>query len=176
MKRWRIVGWSAAAALLLAPLVAMQFTDEVAWDGFDFAVAALLIGGVGGAFELALRRAPNRAFLAASALALAGAFVMTWANLAVGIIGSENHPANNMFFGVVGVALLGAVLGRFRPAGLVRAMVAAAVAQVLVAVVALAAGWGFIGPFTVFFTALWLFAAALFRKAARQQASGGGAG
>lgn len=28
---WRIVGWGTAAALLLLPLVAMQFTSEVNW-------------------------------------------------------------------------------------------------------------------------------------------------
>ena len=46
--RWRIAGWAAAALiLLLLPLVAMQFTDEVNWDVADVAVAGALLVGVG---------------------------------------------------------------------------------------------------------------------------------
>ena len=50
---WRIIGWSAAAAFILLPLVAMRFTDEVNWDLFDFAFAIALVGSVGIALELA---------------------------------------------------------------------------------------------------------------------------
>ena len=58
----RKVMWSIIAALLLAPLIAMQFTREVAWTGFDFVAAgALLIGG-GLAYEIMVRqvRSPAR--------------------------------------------------------------------------------------------------------------------
>jgi len=41
--RWRIAAWAAAALLLLLPLVAMQFTDEVVWDVADFAFAGALL-------------------------------------------------------------------------------------------------------------------------------------
>jgi hypothetical protein len=30
--RWRLAIWGTAALILLLPLLAMQFTDEVAWD------------------------------------------------------------------------------------------------------------------------------------------------
>jgi hypothetical protein len=36
--RWRIAAWATAAILLLLPLIAIQFTDEVNWDETDFAV------------------------------------------------------------------------------------------------------------------------------------------
>ena len=45
--RWRIAAWSVAALVLLIPLIAMQFTDEVNWSGGDFVFAALLLLGVG---------------------------------------------------------------------------------------------------------------------------------
>jgi hypothetical protein len=50
-----------------------------------------------------------------------------------------------------------------------RALVATALAQVSVAVIALITGLGFTGPITVFFAALWLISARLFSKAAREQ-------
>lgn len=47
---WRIASWSAAALLLL-PLVAQPFTDEVNWTAADFVVfgGVLAIGFVGAA-------------------------------------------------------------------------------------------------------------------------------
>ena len=45
-----------AALVLLVPLVAMQFTDGVAWSVADFVVAGVLLAGTGVLYELALRR------------------------------------------------------------------------------------------------------------------------
>jgi hypothetical protein len=159
--------WSVAATLMLWPLVAMQFTDEVAWDLADFVLAGALFGGVGLAYELAVRKTASAAYRAAVGVALAAALILVWANLAVGIMGDEGNPANLMYFGVLAVGLVSALLARFRPRGMVYALIATAVAQTLVAVVAWSAGLGFTGPMTVFFAALWLFSASLFRKAAR---------
>lgn len=175
-RRWRLIAWGGAAALILAPLAAMQFTDEVKWGPGDFGFAIAMVGGVGGAFELAVRVNGNKAYRAGAAIALAAAFLLIWINLAVGIIGSEDNPANWMYAGVLAVALLGAAIGRFEPAGMARAMFAAAIAQLLVAVAALAAGFGFTGPVTVFFGGLWLLSGALFRKAARERALAGRGG
>jgi hypothetical protein len=46
------------------------------------------------------------------------------------------------------------------------AMIAAAVAQAAVGVIAFLLGLPFLGPITVFFLAFWLCSAALFRRAA----------
>jgi hypothetical protein len=43
------------AAILLTPLVAMQFTDQVRWTGFDFAVAGGLLIGAVAIYEIAAR-------------------------------------------------------------------------------------------------------------------------
>lgn len=56
---WRMVGWGAAAFMLLLPLVAMQFTNEVRWTLSDFVFAAVLIGAVGVIFELTVRASSN---------------------------------------------------------------------------------------------------------------------
>ena len=83
--RWRVAGWSAAAALLLAPLVAMRFTEEVNWTPFDFAVFGALLAVAGGAFELVVRVTRRQAARAVAGAAIAIAFLLAWAHGAVGI-------------------------------------------------------------------------------------------
>lgn len=171
--RWSLAVWGAAAVLLLAPLVAMQFTDEVAWDAFDFAFMGVLIGSVGLGFELAVRKSANGAYRVAAGAALTAAILLVWINAAVGIIGSEQEAANLLYTGVLAVALVGALAARFRPAGMARAMIAAALAQALVPAIAPALGSGALAwspqvlGLTGGFTAIWLLSAWLFRKAGR---------
>ncbi len=74
-------------------------------------------------------------------LALAAALIMVWISLAVGIIGSEDNPANLMYVGVLAVGFVGAIIARLRPRGMARAMFATAIAQTLVLVVAQALHW-----------------------------------
>jgi hypothetical protein len=164
--------------ILLVPLVAMQFSDEVNWGLFDFIFAGALLFGTGLLFELAVRKSGNVAYRAAVGVALVAAFLLIWINGAVGLIGSEDDPANLMFGGVLAVGIVGAILARFQPDAMARALLATAVAQVLAGVIALAAGWGATGPIwpldivglTGFFTALWLISAWLFQKAAKEAA------
>jgi hypothetical protein len=164
--------WGLAALLLLAPLVAMQITDEVAWDETDFIVAGALLFGACGAWELAARMTGNKAYRAAVAVAVVAAIILVWMNLAVGIIGSEDNPANLMYGGVLAVGIIGAVIARVRPEGMSRALVATALAQALVAAIAATAGMGYsasppleILGVNALFAALWLMSAWLFRKA-----------
>ncbi len=165
ISRWRIAAWSAAALMLLLPGVAMQFTDEVAWSAGDFAAFAAMLAVAGAAFELAARRTRDKAYRAAVGIALAAAFLLVWANEAVGLIGSEDNPANLMFYGVLGVGIGGAVVARFRPRAMARVMVVTALAPVLVAAIALVAGWGRPPPLAIgFFVVLWLVSAWLFRR------------
>ena len=172
--RWRIAAWAIAALVLLMPLVAMQFTDQVNWDVGDFAIAGALLLGAGIAFELAVRKTGDTAYRAAVGVALAAAFILVWVNGAVGIIGSENNNANLMYGGVLAVGAIGAIIARFQAHGMARALFATALAQALVAVIALIAGLGspWSGPLEIvalngFFVALFVGSAMLFRKAAR---------
>jgi len=162
----RVVVWAAAAFALLLPWVAMQFTSEVKWDLMDFVVFGVMLLIVCGTYELATRLTGNKAYRLAVGIAVFGAFLMTWMNLAVGIIGNEGNPANLMFFAIPLVGIVGALIARFEPRGMARASVATAIAQALIAVIALLAGWGNTLVLTGFFILLWLTVAHLFRKAA----------
>lgn len=77
--------WAAIAAFLIGMLIAMRFTSEIAWTGFDFLVAGGLLGGAAAAFELASRI--TRAGLPRAAIgAVLVVFVLViWADGAVGI-------------------------------------------------------------------------------------------
>ena len=168
-RRLRWVVWGGLAALLALPLVAMQFTTEVQWTLSDFIVMGGLMGLVGIAFEVAVRVARSHAYVVAAGIAVASGFVMTWINLAVGIIGDEGNPANLMFFGVLLVGLVAVACSRLRPLGMARAMEVTAAAQALVCVATLVIGEGHIFVLTGFFLTMWLAAAQLFRKAARDE-------
>jgi hypothetical protein len=171
-RRWRIAGWGAVVTLILLPAFAMQVSDQVNWSLADFVLAGALVAGVGATFAAIVTMTTDRACRGAAALALAAGFLLIWLNGAVGVIGSEDNPANLMFGSVLAVAFGGAVLARFQREGMARAMIATALAQMLVAVIAVIAGLGLpaSGPLEVLslnagFAALWLTAAWLFRRA-----------
>ncbi len=73
------------AAILMIPLVAMQFTSEVVWTGLDFVAAGVLLAFTGLVLVTALRRlrtAKSR-LLAAGVIGIG--FLYCWAEMAVGI-------------------------------------------------------------------------------------------
>lgn len=147
------------------------------WDVVDFTVFGAMLLGVGVVFALVRRKSEDTTYRFAMGVALAAAFLLVWVTGAVGIIGNENDDANMLYFGVLAVGIIGALIARFRPSGMVRTMYATAIAQVGVAVIALAAGRGSTAPIwpkdilalTGFFVALWLLSAYLFQKVARGQ-------
>ena len=133
---WRFIGWGIAASLLLLPLVAMQVTSEVNWTATDFIAWGIMLGTVGGLFELAVKLSPLPSYRMAFGLALLGAFLVTWVNLAAGIVGSENNPANQLFFLALLVGIIGAGIARLRAGGMTYAMFATAAALGIAFVIA----------------------------------------
>lgn len=107
-------------------------------------------------------------------MALAAACILVWLSLGVGIIGKDGDPANLMYFGVLAVGIVGALISRFRPLGMARALFAMALAQALVATIALIARLGlpYSGPAEIVllngcFVTMFAGSAWLFRRAAR---------
>ena len=170
---WRVLPWVGASALLAAPAVAMRLGADVDWTAFDFIVAGIMLAVPLTGFELALRASGNLAYRAGAVVALGTAFLITWSNLAVGIIGNENEPINLIFFGVILIAIVGAFLARSRPRGLAWAMAAAGAAQAVTVVAAVIGGHFEAAIIAVFMTG-WLMSAWLFRAAAAEEARGAG--
>lgn len=107
-------------------------------------------------------------------VAVIAALLLTWLSLGVGIIGRDGDPANRMYLGVLTVGIAGPMIARCRARGLSRALLATALAQLAVAVIALGLGLGrpWSGPLELillngFFVALFIASAWLFRRAAR---------
>lgn len=167
--RWLV--WGGAAGLLLLPLVAMQFTTEVNWDGFDFLVMGGMLLTSCVLYEIAAFLARSNAYMVAAGIAVGGAFLTVWANGAVGIIGSEDNPANGIFYWVIAFEFAASALVLLRARPMAWVMVATAVAQLAVCLYAWLAGMGHVWVFTGVMCALWLTSARLFREAARLQAA-----
>jgi hypothetical protein len=149
------------------------------WTGSDFLIMGIMLSVAGLLFEIGARMSTNTPYRVGLATAVGTGFLLTWMNLAVGIIGSENNPANELFFGVVLIGFIGALLSMFKANGMAIAALVTAVAQFLVPILALiiyqpeipaGEGPGVVGVFILntFFVGMWLVAARLFRNAARQ--------
>ena len=156
---------------MLLLILVTQISDEVSWDLVDFAIVGALLIGAGLIYGLAARKTGNFVYRTAFIVALATAFILVWGNVAVGIIGEEGNPANLMYLGVLAVGFIGAIIARFQPHGMARALFATALAQSLVAVIALIAELGspLSGPGEIlilngFFIVLWIGSALLFRR------------
>lgn len=160
--------------ILMIPAAAMLFKAEGwAWDMADFVIIWVIIAAAVLAYQFAANRAPNRAYRLAAGLGMATGVILLWINGAVGLIGSEDNPANLMYAGVLAVGLIGAAMARLRPLGMARALFVTASAQFLVPVVAVVV-WrpdfspGVVQVFGLNFCFVLLFAgsALLFQKAA----------
>jgi hypothetical protein len=82
------------AFVLLLPLVAMQFTDEVDWGVFDFVFAGILLAGGGMLLELAVRK-PGRFVYPVAATAIGFASIL---------LGLADDAPGLVLFGLVLVA------------------------------------------------------------------------
>ena len=74
--------------LLMIPLVAMQFTSDVNWSGFDFTIMGTLLLSAGLLIELVARKVRNLDYKFGFIIAILILFFLVWAELAVGIFGT----------------------------------------------------------------------------------------
>ena len=89
MQNKRLIGIILTVAiLLLIPLIAMQFTDEVNWTLADFVVMGVLLLGTGLTCELVLRKVKKIGQRIALCAVILVALLLIWMELAVGIFGT----------------------------------------------------------------------------------------
>ncbi|MCB0461795.1 MAG: hypothetical protein R2816_06170 [Flavobacteriaceae bacterium] len=78
----------SAAILLLIPLIAMQFSDEVDWKLADFIIAGVLLLGTGLICEFVMRKVKKKENRIALVVVIITVLLLIWAELAVGIFGT----------------------------------------------------------------------------------------
>ena len=115
----------------------------------------VILLAVGGFYELwQWLKTRTGTYRTAFVIGLLGAFLLFWVNGAVGIIGSEDNPANLLYGAVFAVGLIGSLISRFEPRGMARTLFAAALVQVSIPVIALIispeVSWGNAGVIGVF--------------------------
>jgi hypothetical protein len=124
--------------MALIPLAAMILkADGWAWSPADFVIAWVLIAAVVLAYQFIASKAGSFVYRVAAGIGLGTGFLLIWVNGAVGLIGSEDNPANLLYGGVIIVGAIGAVIARLEPMGMARALFAMALAQFLVPMLAL---------------------------------------
>lgn len=79
---------AATGTVLLVPLIAMQFSNDVDWRLFDFIFMGALLFGAGSAFVLAARRIRSTKQRIIVGLIILAALLLIWTELAVGILGT----------------------------------------------------------------------------------------
>lgn len=124
--------------ILAIPAGAMLLKVEGwAWSPFDFVLMWVILTGAVGGYQFLASKAPNAAYRLAAALAVLAAILLFWINGAVGLIGSEDNPANLLYGIVLAIGVIGSALARLRPLGMARALGATAIAQLFIPLAAL---------------------------------------
>src|SRR5690606_14094324 len=132
----RLIVWTVVGALMLVIPLAMQFTNEVQWN--EAVAYGFILLAAGGTYELwQWWKTRSVAYRLALVVGLAGALLIGWINGAVGIIRSEDNPANLLYGAVFAVGLVGSLVSRFKPRGMACTLSVATIVHMLVPVAAL---------------------------------------
>jgi hypothetical protein len=204
--------WVRRYTAALPPAVAARRREEIEADLLDhiahgrsagqadqavaLSIASRMVRGI--AADVAWRRAHvdrtldratggpmiwnQRSYRSGFVLAVATAVFLVWGVLAMGIVGAEGDPLDRLYLAVLGLGVVGAALVRLDPRGMVRVLVGMAIAQMLVALLALLAGRHESPVSSVaeilglngFFAALFVGAALLFHRAAGRPSTSDG--
>jgi hypothetical protein len=166
------------ALILLIPLLGNHFVEGWNWELRAFVLFGTIIFGIGLTYQLVTMNVDTLAYRAAVGIALAAGFLLFWGNFVQAA--DDVNPAAMMYFLALPVGIIGAVIARFRPDGMARALFATALAQALVLAIVLmrnlpvtawtAAVWRGFGA-NAFFVVLVVGSAWLFQKAAPRESA-----
>ena len=89
MKNKRLIKYIISTVLLLLiPLIAMQFTNQVNWAPSDFIVAAILLLSTGFAIDFVIKKVLTKKYRITLSAIIVVMLLLVWAELAVGIFGT----------------------------------------------------------------------------------------
>jgi hypothetical protein len=177
----RLLVWAGGVALLLMIPLVLTLTGSGKegegwyWTASDFVFAFVLMFGAGATYEVISKKMTNNTwYKMAVGLAVLTGFLLLWVNAAVGIIGSEDNLANVLYFGVIAIGFLGAIIARLEAKAMAKVLFTVAAVQMAVPAFAFAL-WQ--PPFTLgvvrvfmlnaFFAMFWVGSGLLFRQAGK---------
>jgi hypothetical protein len=121
-----------ALAALMVPLVASRVVEGWNWKARGFVIVYVLFFGTGMAYALIARKMDAWAYKAAVGLALVAGFALGWSNMVQ--VADSGHPENLVYYSVLAVGVVGALLARLKARGLALTLFAMAATLALIAV------------------------------------------
>jgi hypothetical protein len=120
-----------ALGVLIVPLVASRVVKGWDWSAGSFVLVYVLFFATGMAYAVIARKMSAWAYKAGVGLALVAGFALGWSNM-VHVADSEN-PANLVYYTVLVMGIIGALLARLEARGLARTLFAMAATLALIA-------------------------------------------
>jgi hypothetical protein len=168
----RIALWAG-----LIPVIFLSLLLLALWQwkpGAIVLAVILLVGGAGLTFGIVTNKLmSNNSYRVAVGVAISAVLLLMWINAAVGGILGDNS-ANMMYFGVLLIGFIGAIIARLQPPGMSRALFASGLAMLLVPAIAFILGTpafanGVVAVFGLhaFFALLFTGSAFFFKRAGR---------
>jgi len=120
-----------ALVLLIVPLVASQMVEGWNWPARAFVLVYVLFFATGMAYALIARRMSAWTYKAGVGVALVAGFALGWSNMVQ--VADSGHPENLVYYSVLAVGVIGALLARLNPRGLARTLFVMAATLALIA-------------------------------------------
>jgi hypothetical protein len=122
-----------ALGLLMVPLVASQVVEGWHWTAGGFVRVYILFFGTGLAYALIARKMGAWSYKAGVGVALVAGFALGWSNMVQ--VADSGHPENLVYYSVLVVGGIGALLARLKARGLALTLFAMAATLALIAVI-----------------------------------------
>ncbi len=122
-----------ALGLLMVPLVASQVVEGWNWNAGAFVFVYVLFFATGMVYALVARKMGAWSYKAGVAVALIAGFGLAWSNMVH--VADSHNPANLIYYSVLVVGGVGALLARLEPRGLARTLFAMAATLALIALI-----------------------------------------
>jgi hypothetical protein len=121
-----------ALAVLMVPLVASRMVEGWNWSAGSFVFVYVLFFATGMLYALIARKMGVWSYKVGLAVALVAGFALAWSNMVH--VADSGNPANLVYYGVLVVGAVGALLARLEARGLARTLFTMAATLALIAV------------------------------------------